>query len=221
MQRRSLMRVRRSSRIVTRLYDADRLLQNDRATIHQNMWLGECGFCIAALYAISPPSHFGNASLPHWSVQSHRPRLLTVGLNCARRKAFSSFAVFRGRDSFSRTRYPFTNIFDMYPPSMFILLHSRRAFEALWSNCSLSVAWIAHVEKASSRFFFFSRKILRALSPMFVNLFAEILSLRTIQPHLAHISYVNSGIYYIDNSLDETNTMCFSIVIHFVFFLIS
>lgn len=155
MQRRSLMRVRRSSRIVTRLYDADRLLQNDRATIHQNMWLGECGFCIAALYAISPPSHFGNASLPHWSVQSHRPRLLTVGLNCARRKAFSSFAVFRGRDSFSRTRYPFTNIFDMYPPSMFILLHSRRAFEALWSNCSLSVAWIAHVEKASSRFFFF------------------------------------------------------------------
>jgi len=53
-----------SARIVTRLYDADRLLQNDRATTHQNMWLGECGFCIA-LYVISPPSHFGNASLPH------------------------------------------------------------------------------------------------------------------------------------------------------------
>lgn len=90
-----------SARIVTRLYDADRLLENDRATTHQNMWLGECGFC-AALYAISLSFHFGNASLPHWSVQSHRSRLLTARrIKLRAWKSVSSFAVFRERFLFA------------------------------------------------------------------------------------------------------------------------
>lgn len=93
----SLMRVRRR-RVLSR--DSTTLIVYYRmiAPRHTRMRLGERGFCVAALYAISPPSHFGET--PLFRIDPFNLTLVPVslpraGLNCARGKAFSPFAVFR------------------------------------------------------------------------------------------------------------------------------
>lgn len=85
------------------------------------------------LFRIDPFNLTGPVSSPH------------AGLNCARGKAFSSFAIFRERDSFSRSRDTFVNTIDLYPPVIILGASSR-----LRINHLLSVASIAIVEKLLS-----------------------------------------------------------------------
>jgi len=105
--------------------------------------------CASSLYTMSPSSHFENASLPHWSVQSLTPSSLALGLNCASGKVFSFPSspisrVLRNFFSLSRKNL-FVNTID---PRLTVCTPSFLASSRLRINCLLkSCVALALVEK--------------------------------------------------------------------------
>lgn len=168
----SLMRVRRLGaycHATLRRWSFIRMI----APRHTRMRLGERGFCVAALYAISPPSHFGNASLPHWSVQSHWPRLLALAARQIKLRAWKSVFLFRGFSE--RFLFALPRPFRKHDRLISSRLCALPLFSARLRGYELIICWAlrrsALVEKIIISIFR-AHKI--SPSSMFINFFAEI-----------------------------------------------